>query len=87
MAGIDIDPAATNLTTAILSLSQSLRITCVAEGVEQPYQRDRLFELGCEAFQGWLFSPAVPPDQLLTSLPNIAPTIADDVPRPAPLRS
>lgn len=87
VAGIDIDPAATNLTTAILSLSQSLRITCVAEGVEQPYQRDRLFELGCEAFQGWLFSPAVPPDQLLTSLPNIAPTIADDVPRPAPLRS
>jgi len=87
VAGIDVDAAATNLTTAIIGLSESLRITCVAEGVEHPYQRDRLFELGCQAFQGWLFSPAVPPDELLTMLPNIAPTISDDVPRPAPLRT
>ncbi|MFT4866861.1 MAG: diguanylate cyclase (GGDEF)-like protein/PAS domain S-box-containing protein [Ilumatobacter sp.] len=86
VAGIDLDPAATNLTTAILSLSKSLRIACVAEGVEQPYQRDRLFELGCTAFQGWLFSPAVPPEELLMMLPIIAPAIADDTPRPAPLR-
>ena len=42
VAGIDIDPAATNLTTAIIGLSESLRLGCVAEGVEQPYQRDRL---------------------------------------------
>ena len=59
VAGIDVDPAATNLTTAIIGLSESLRLGCVAEGVEQPYQRDRLIELGCSAFQGWLFSPAV----------------------------
>jgi diguanylate cyclase (GGDEF)-like protein/PAS domain S-box-containing protein len=87
VAGIDIDAAATNLTTAIVGLSKSLRITCVAEGVEQPYQRDRLFELGCQAFQGWLFSHAVPPDELLTLLPTITPTISDDAPRPTPLRS
>ena len=87
VAGIDIDAAATNLTTAIVGLSESLRITCVAEGVEQPYQRDRLFELGCQAFQGWLFSHAVPPDELLAMLPNIAATISDDAPRPIPLRS
>ena len=87
VAGIDVDGAATNLTTAIIGLSNSLRITCVAEGVEQPYQRDRLFELGCQAFQGWLFSHAVPPDELLAMLPNIAATISDDAPRPIPLRS
>jgi diguanylate cyclase (GGDEF)-like protein/PAS domain S-box-containing protein len=87
VAGIDVDAAATNLTTAIIGLSNSLRITCVAEGVEQPYQRDRLFELGCQAFQGWLFSHAVPPDELLAMLPNIAATISDDAPRPIPLRS
>ena len=85
VAGIDVDAAATNLTTAIIGLSNSLRITCVAEGVEQPYQRDRLFELGCQAFQGWLFSHAVPPDELLTMLPNITPTLSDDEPRPVPL--
>mgnify|MGYP001815124593 FL=1 len=71
IAGIDIDPAATNLTTAIVGLSDSLKLTCVAEGVEQPYQRDRLAELGCHAFQGWLYSPAVPADDLLSLLPQI----------------
>jgi EAL domain-containing protein (putative c-di-GMP-specific phosphodiesterase class I) len=71
VAGIDIDPAATNLTTAILGLSQNLKLTCVAEGVEQPYQRDRLAELGCRAFQGWLFSPAVAADDLIALLPRI----------------
>jgi diguanylate cyclase (GGDEF)-like protein/PAS domain S-box-containing protein len=71
VAGIDVDPAATNLTTAILGLSDNLKLTCVAEGVEQPYQRDRLAELGCRAFQGWLFSPAVAADDLLAMLPRI----------------
>ena len=68
VAGIDVDPAATNLTTAIIRLSDSLRLTCVAEGVEQPYQFDRLVELGCEAFQGWLFSAAVPQAEIITML-------------------
>jgi diguanylate cyclase (GGDEF)-like protein/PAS domain S-box-containing protein len=71
VAGIDVDPAATNLTTAILGLSDNLKLTCVAEGVEQPYQRDRLAELGCRSFQGWLFSPAVAADDLLAMLPRI----------------
>jgi diguanylate cyclase (GGDEF)-like protein/PAS domain S-box-containing protein len=71
VAGIDIDPAATNLTTAILGLSESLQLGCVAEGVEQPYQRDRLVSLGCNAFQGWLYSPAVPPDDAMNLMPRI----------------
>ena len=71
VAGIDIDPAATNLTTAIIGLSESLRLGCVAEGVEQPYQRDRLIELGCSAFQGWLYSAAVAPEEMLAMMPRI----------------
>lgn len=85
VAGIDIDPAATNLTRAILGLSESLRLTCVAEGVEQPYQRDRLAELGCKLFQGWLFAPATHADDVLGLLPRIAPSIPDDAPRPVPI--
>ena len=77
VAGIDIDPAATNLTTAILGLSESLQLGCVAEGVEQPYQLDRLASLGCTAFQGWLYAPAVPPDELMGMLPRIAVVGAD----------
>ena len=76
VAGIDVDPAATNLTTAILGLSDNLKLTCVAEGVEQPYQRDRLAALGCDAVQGWLYAPAVSGDELLALLPRI------DVPTP-----
>jgi EAL domain-containing protein (putative c-di-GMP-specific phosphodiesterase class I) len=77
VAGIDIDPAATNLTTAILSLSDSLNLTCVAEGVEQPYQRDRLAALGCQAFQGWLYSPAVSGDEVMSLLPSLKPIPVD----------
>ncbi len=77
VAGIDIDPAATNLTTAILGLSESLQLGCVAEGVEQPYQLERLASLGCTAFQGWLYSPAVPPDELMELLPRIVLANAD----------
>jgi EAL domain-containing protein (putative c-di-GMP-specific phosphodiesterase class I) len=72
VAGLDVDPAATNLTTAILGLSESLRLSCVAEGVEQPYQRDRLAELGCRAFQGWLFSRAVEGHEIFEMLPTRA---------------
>lgn len=80
VAGIDIDPAATNLTTAILGLSESLQLGCVAEGVEQPYQLDRLASLGCNAFQGWLFAPAVAPDEVFELLPKIdAVPVAADV--------
>ena len=77
VAGIDIDPAATNLTTAILGLSESLQLGCVAEGVEQPYQLERLASLGCTAFQGWLYSPAVTPDELMDLLPRIVLANAD----------
>lgn len=71
VAGIDVDSAATKLTTAILGLSDSLRLECVAEGVEQPAQRDHLAALGCTAFQGRLFAPAVAADELLAMLPRI----------------
>jgi EAL domain-containing protein (putative c-di-GMP-specific phosphodiesterase class I) len=71
VAGLDIDPAATNLTTAIVSLSKSLRLDCIAEGVEQPYQAQRLVELGCTTFQGWLYSRAVPAADVLALLPRI----------------
>jgi diguanylate cyclase (GGDEF)-like protein/PAS domain S-box-containing protein len=82
VAGIDIDPAATNLTTAIIGLSESLRLECVAEGVEQPYQVKRLAQLGCKAFQGWLFSPAVPGEELFNMLPRLVPDAQQTTGRP-----
>jgi diguanylate cyclase (GGDEF)-like protein/PAS domain S-box-containing protein len=57
------DDDATAITHAILSLGQALGLCVVAEGVETRRQLAVLRELGCERAQGFLFSPAVPPEQ------------------------
>ena len=57
--GLGVDPTATGLTKAILSLTESMHINCVAEGVELRSQHDRLVEFGCPQYQGWLYAPAL----------------------------
>jgi len=59
--GVDPDDAA--LTDAIISIGEKLRKHVVAEGVESFAQRDFLLAHGCFEMQGYLFSPAVPPDR------------------------
>lgn len=54
------DPSALAVTRAILTLAQSLGKHTVAEGIETQAQADLLRQLGCDEFQGFLFSPAVP---------------------------
>jgi diguanylate cyclase (GGDEF)-like protein len=48
------------IVTAIISLAHSLRLKVVAEGVETAGQLEFLKRLGCDQYQGYLFSPAVP---------------------------
>jgi diguanylate cyclase len=43
----------------IVSLAKTLGIAVAAEGVEHPGQLERLLELGCDQWQGLLFSPAL----------------------------
>lgn len=40
----------------------------VAEGVEEEEQAQWLLAHGCELAQGWLLSPAVPPERLTALL-------------------
>jgi EAL domain-containing protein (putative c-di-GMP-specific phosphodiesterase class I) len=47
---------------AVLTLTKSLGMAVVAEGVETPFQRQALRELGCDMAQGYLFAP--PLDEL-----------------------
>jgi diguanylate cyclase (GGDEF)-like protein/PAS domain S-box-containing protein len=54
----DADDAA--IVSAILAMAKKLKLEVVAEGVETPEQLAVLRELGCDRYQGWLFSPAVP---------------------------
>ena len=52
------------LLEAILTLGHNLGMTMLAEGVETVGQRDRLRESGCELGQGFLWSPAIPANEI-----------------------
>ena len=51
------------ITRAIIAMGHSLKFNVVAEGVETHPQLEYLRELGCDEYQGYLFSAAVPADQ------------------------
>jgi EAL domain-containing protein (putative c-di-GMP-specific phosphodiesterase class I) len=53
--GVDRDPIKRKLVGSVTALCRELEILVVAEGVEQPEERDLLTELGCDLLQGYLF--------------------------------
>ncbi len=62
---VDSDPDRAAICRAIVALAESLGIKTVAEGVETESQRWLLEKMGCDEFQGYLMSPAVPRDKFL----------------------
>ncbi|GAB2764263.1 hypothetical protein GCM10027174_46060 [Salinifilum aidingensis] len=54
------DTTACAITQAIVDLCRATGHRCLAEGVETPAQLRLLTPLGIHAYQGWLFSPALP---------------------------
>jgi sensor c-di-GMP phosphodiesterase-like protein len=58
------DPTADRLLRGVVALAGALRVKVIAEGVETPEQAFFLRAAGVDAGQGWLWSKAVPPDQL-----------------------
>ena len=57
-----------SIVRAIVSLAHSLRLKVVAEGVETSEQLNVLRSLGCDQYQGFCFSPAVPATQFAALL-------------------
>jgi diguanylate cyclase (GGDEF)-like protein len=57
------DADSASIVRAIISLGHGLRLKVVAEGVETTQQLDRLRRLGCDQYQGFFCSPALPADQ------------------------
>jgi diguanylate cyclase (GGDEF)-like protein len=52
------------IVRAVAALSGELGMQTTAEGVETPEQYDTLAAMGCSEVQGYLFSPAVPRNQV-----------------------
>lgn len=69
-----------SITRAIVSLSQTLRLDAVAEGMEEPVQLEVLRGLGCRFGQGFLFAQpltAIELDSLIASSKGLPPAWAD----------
>jgi diguanylate cyclase (GGDEF)-like protein len=56
-------PDDASIVRAIVSLAHNLRLKVVAEGVESTEQLEFLKTLGCDQYQGFHFSPALPAAQ------------------------
>jgi diguanylate cyclase (GGDEF)-like protein len=52
------------LVSAIISMGRALRLTVVAEGVEEPFQLERLRRLQCGRAQGYYLARPRPPEAL-----------------------
>ncbi len=59
-----------NIISSIVSLGTTLHYSVIAEYVEKEEQRQILHELGCNQYQGYLFSKALCYEELVTYLEN-----------------
>ena len=64
VTGLGHHQSDSSLVAAILAMASALELVTIAEGVETHDQASRLFELGCIEAQGYLFSTAVPFDEV-----------------------
>lgn len=63
--GLPGDEGDRAIVSAIVHLGEALKLCVVAEGVETEAQRQELQNLNCVQFQGYLCSPALPPQQFV----------------------
>jgi EAL domain-containing protein (putative c-di-GMP-specific phosphodiesterase class I) len=63
--------SATVITEAIIAMAHGLRLRVVAEGVETEQQLDFLRSTGCDQYQGFLFSKAVPAEEFETLFSHV----------------
>jgi diguanylate cyclase (GGDEF)-like protein/PAS domain S-box-containing protein len=65
---LDVSRADTAMVRAIIEMAHGLGLSVVAEGVAQPSQLEFLRRHGCDEFQGFLLSRAVPPEEIVSRL-------------------
>ncbi|MBE9563371.1 MAG: EAL domain-containing protein, partial [Proteobacteria bacterium] len=70
MCDVDTEPDSSSLIPAIIALSKCLKMKVVAEGVETDAQLNFMKKYECDEIQGYLFSPALPPQEFENWLKN-----------------
>ena len=60
IADVNSDPDAAEIVKAIIAMAHALKLTVVAEGVENEQQMDFLNRLNCNEIQGYLISKPIP---------------------------
>lgn len=60
---IDQTSSGVSIVAAVVSLAQNLKLKVVAEGVENKEQLRLIHHLGCDSYQGFLYSPALPVEE------------------------
>ncbi|WP_323748937.1 bifunctional diguanylate cyclase/phosphodiesterase [Streptomyces sp. PR69] len=63
VARLAVDAEDAEIVRCTLDLAHSLGLLVVAEGVEDDETWERLRSMGCDAVQGWLVAPAMPPQE------------------------
>jgi diguanylate cyclase (GGDEF)-like protein/PAS domain S-box-containing protein len=64
IAGMTISTEHLAIVSTIINLAKALRIYVVAEGVETEEQASRLYALGCDEAQGYLFNRPLPAEDI-----------------------
>jgi diguanylate cyclase (GGDEF)-like protein len=67
---IHVSDDAKAIVEAIISLSYSLHLNVIAEGVETREQLTALQSLGCKQFQGYLFARPMPEEEFISLMSN-----------------
>ena len=60
--GLPADASDAGIVNAIIQMGRALRLHVIAEGVETEAQRDFLHQAGCDEMQGYLYAPALAPN-------------------------
>ncbi|MDD5390135.1 MAG: EAL domain-containing protein [Gallionellaceae bacterium] len=67
--GLADDPNDREIAATIIAMARNLRLEVLAEGVETRQQLEILGAMGCDAYQGYLFSRPIPAEELEKLLP------------------
>ena len=58
-------PESRAIVSTIVFLARSLKLSTVAEGIENKAELAFMRKLGCRQYQGFIFSPPVPSNELI----------------------